>query len=414
MASVLWAPNEISQAQTYAYVVTAVTVAGALTLTMGAGTIIQAIVYTCVTGDTTATAASALLALLQSPNAPPMFRDATYAIGATTSTIIVTAATPGNPFTLAKTDAGSSTSTLTATTANKSPSDVNSTNNWLRAGTYGSLPVNGDTVIIADSSIPMLWNLEALAAVQFVAPKRYQSMTGQIGLPDQNPNGYHEYRATYFQFTGSGTISIYLGQGLGTGPPFERYSLGATQVVLLVSGGQAIDFKTTNASNVATITGANVVMGPLVTDSPGLASATVDGGGSLTLGAGAAVSGTLTINAGTLTAACACSVNATNGSNVTITSLGATHTAITASGGSNVLWLSNSTITTLALTTGSTFDKSIDVRPMTVTNYSMDTDCLVNDPVNIVTLTNGGVWNTRGGVAPGPIQFVGTRTVTWV
>ncbi len=412
MSTVLWSPNAISRAQSDLATVLSVAVGGTITLQMGIYPTVQNVTYTCVTGDTVITAATALAALASASTAPPMFGDATYTDNGD-GTITVLASTPGTPYSLGAVNTGGASIAVGPLVLNVSPSDVNNPSNWLRNG-LTAIPVNSDIVVVANTAVPMLWNLDLLAAVKFQSYTRFQSMTGQIGLPDQNPLGYREYRPRYFQFSGagagSGALSIYLGGGTGGGPQLERYDVGGAHASLYVSGGQAIDFLGGSAANTAVITGANVSIAPLATDVSLLTSATVDGGGSLRLGSGVTVSGTITVSQGSLTVLCACTIVASNGSNVSVQSTGLTYASVTATGGTLVSWQSDSTITALVLKTSSTLDKSQDIRPMVITAADMEGDtCVINDPLSAITC---GPITMRGFVSTGPLVLLGTKTFT--
>jgi trimeric autotransporter adhesin len=415
MATVYWNPNAQFTAQ-----VDTLTVAG----TPAAGNVITATIntknisYTLTGADTAITAAAALQALLANTSiTPPEFQEMTWSVSG--AVITATAATPGTPFTLTSSaTGGGATITHANVTANSSPSDVDNASNWLRSGSP-SLPQNGDDVVVADSSVGLLWNLASLSAVTFASFTRWQSFTATIGLPEINPAGYQEYRPTYFQFAGSASpIAVNLGVGLtGGGPSRERYNVGTSQVILnvLAAGGAADDYSVrflgTNASNVLNVQNVSVGVAMLPGEVATVASATVDGGGSLSLGVGTTFSGKLTANNGTSTLFCAsATLDAFNGSQVTVQSTGLTYTTVLASNGSTLTWTSNSTITALTLTTGAVLDKSSDVRPMTITNATIDGDtCQVLDPNSAITWSNPAT--VKNQVSSGPFTFAGPRTV---
>src|SRR5580692_5793161 len=139
--------------------VTAVANAGTLTVTINS----KNIQYVCTGTDTTTTAASALLALLQASTFPEFVQQTYTSSGAV---ITAVAAVAGTPFTTTVAGAGGSTLTHSTTVANSSPSDPGNSLNWLRNG-VAALPQAGDDVVLQNSTIPWLWNLAALAAVQF-------------------------------------------------------------------------------------------------------------------------------------------------------------------------------------------------------------------------------------------------------
>src|SRR5205823_5552229 len=89
--------------------------------------------------------------------------------------ITATAKTAGTPFAnlsggsssglVASTGNGLANGIATAhTSANASPSDVNDAQNWLRitppAPGVRAIPVNGDDWVVANTGVPMLWNLD--------------------------------------------------------------------------------------------------------------------------------------------------------------------------------------------------------------------------------------------------------------
>lgn len=412
MATTFWIGNQRTTAQ-----VDTVTIANAGAVGDTVSVIIntKVISYTTATGDTTSTIAAALFNQLNSPSAPPEFQELTYALSA--NVITCTAAVPGTPFTMTVSFTGAAAITVVVTTANQSPSDVNDPKNWLRGGS-NSIPQNGDDVVVADSSVPLLWNLDQLALVQFLSYARWQSFTGTIGLPENNPLGYYEYRPTYFQFTAAGTLTMQLGVGQsGSGPGRERYNTGTTAVVLDVfaAGGALDDFsvrwKGVNVSNVVNITGGvSVGVAMLPAETATVATVIVDSG-SVALGAGVTFAGTLTVNGGTAETLCAPGTTvALNGATVVVEGLGLTYNTVTARSGSRLLWLSNSGVGALILQTGAVFDKSQDVRAITVVNSTVDGDtCQVLDPYNAIIWTNATTVNNQ--VQNGPFTFGPGRTV---
>lgn len=409
MATVFWTGNSIATPQVDTLTVTAVAAGGTLTATING----KPITYTCTGSDTTTTAATAWLALLQSQTAPPEFGEVTWA-NPSAGVITGTGPDDGTPIGLTSSDGGGATRTQ-STTAPASPSDVSLNANWLRGGSPG-IPQNGDDVIVADTSIPLLWNLASLAAVQFASYTRHQSQTAPIGLPEYNANGYYEYRQKYFKFSGSGTLSVVLGFGqTGGGPPRERYDVGAqrTDFTILASGSPIDDYAIyllgTNANNTISVVGTTVAVATLPAEVSTIASATVDTG-QLSLGAGVTFSGALVVTGGVVVTSCApASITARNGSSVVVEGTGLTFAAVTANA-STVTWLSGSTITTLTLQAGSIFNKGLDLRPMTITNSAIDGDtCLVIDTYSKITWTNATTVNNQ--TTTGPFAFGPGRTV---
>jgi hypothetical protein len=408
MATALWWPNSQTTSQIDEITVTAVASGGTLSVTINGKTI----TYTCTVSDTTTTAAAGLVALLSDASlVPPEFSEEQWTSSA--AVITATAAAPGTPVTFTSAGAGGATLTQANVQANLSPSDANNPNNWLRGGTP-AIPQSGDDVVFDNQLIPALWNLDSLSAVQFNSLTRTTSMSGQIGLPDQNPAGYLEYRPTHLQFTGSGTVPVLLGEPSaagGSGPSLERYDAQAAQVGLVALSGQRIDFLGSNASNAVSILNVTLNVAASAWETAALASASADGGGTINLGAGCTFSGELLVNNAVALVNCAPgSIIAQNGSQVTVGGAGLTYAAVYASSGCTITWKSDSSITALDLKVSSTLDKSQDYRPMTITSSAVDGDtCQVLDPLSTITWTDPTT--VRNAVTSGPFAFVGPRTV---
>lgn len=424
MPTTSWNPNGQNIAQVSTIVVTAVAVGGTLTATINN----KSITYTCITGDTIATAATAWLALLQASTVPPEFTEITWA-NDTSATITATATEPGTPFTLTKSQSGGATCTLTATTANSSESDINNANNWIRNG-VASLPQNGDDVVLANSDVPLLWNLDAFSAILLNSWTRYQSFTGTVGLPEQNPLGYVEYRPTYLLLAsninpGVGALPLTLGPGAGSGPTRERYNVQSyrTNLVVIASGpptdAYAIRFLGSHGQNTLTVLGSSVGVCMLPTEvTPNgstINTASVDGGGTLDCGVGCAFSGTggggtLTITGGTCTLFCTPTIVARNNATVTVSAPSGTYSSITLNNGVTLTVTCAMTITSLTVQKSSNVDLSANLGAVTVTSSTIDGDtCQILDPNNCVTWSNASTVN--GQVTSGPFVFTGSRTV---
>lgn len=438
MPTAFWSPNQAAVAQVRTYTFTAPSSVGN---TYNATLNGKTVTYSSIAADTAALVATALFNLLNTNSGiAAEFTEISFA-NPSDGVMTATAKTPGTPFAgVPGTDKGLVLSTgnglangiTTAdTTPNKSPSDVNDAQNWLRvtspAPGVRAIPVNGDDVEVSNTSIPMLWNLDQLAAVQFNTYTRWQSFTGTIGLPENNPAGYKEWRATYFKFVGpqgsvpSGGLVMVLGQGKsGTGPTRERYNVGSQKTTLnILAAGQAADeygvrFLGVHTANTFTLLG-GVSLGIAMNDGEisTITSSTVDGNSELGLGSGLTwtAASTLTMYGGSaIMYAAPATLALNNGASVVIAKDSLTWTAITARGSSSMNWLAGGTITTLTLETGSSLDKSADLRPLTITNSTIDGDtCRINDPLNTITWTNAT--SVKQQVTSGPFQFTGTRTV---
>ena len=428
-----WSPNQsaIAQVRTYTF-----------TVPNGVGNHYKATIngktltYASVSGDTAATVASAMLAALQASTISEL-SEITFA-NPSSAVMTATAREPGTPFAnvpgtsdglVMSTGNGLANGITTADTqANQSPSDVNDAQNWLRvnmsttppSGTR-AIPQNGDDVIVGKSAVPMLWNLDQLAAVQFNTYQRWQSMSGNIGLPRNNPNGYIEWRAQYFKFVGpqgsapAGGLSLLCGyDDGGRGPRLERYDVGSQKTTLTALAGSQIDFLGQHTDNTFTLLGGMTLN---IATEPGeaarLTSSTVNGDSTVNMGSGVTwtAASTLTLLGGSaeLNSAPA-TITMSNGSQLTVATDALTWTTITAQGSCGINFMAGGTITALTMTQGCILDKSGDARALTITNHTIDGDtCQIIDPLNAITFTNAGTVKQQ--VTQGPYQFTGSRTV---
>lgn len=401
----------------------------------------KTVTYSSVSGDTAALAATGLFNLLNvSTNIAAEFTEVQFA-NPSNAVMTATAKVAGTPFAnvpgtslglVLSTGNGLANGISTAhTTPNQSPSDVNDAQNWLRvtppAPGVRQLPQAGDLVVIANTGVPMLWNLDQLTAVLGSPFVRWQTFTGTIGLPENNPGGYTEWRATYLKLTGpqgsvpSGGLTMILGQGsAGSGPARERYDLGSAPatLVILAAGGAAdeygVRFRGVHTANTFTLLGGvSLGIAMLPGEVAGINSSTVDGSALLGIGPGAVwtsgaqltmLGGSAVLNAAPATLALS------NGAQATIAGDGLTWVTVTSQGGSTMTWLAGGIVTNLTMTTSSTLDKSQDGRGLTITNSTIDGDsCVVNDPLNAITFTNATTVKQQ--VNSGPFVFTGTRTV---
>lgn len=438
-----WAPNQAAVAQVRSYAFTAPSSVGN---TYTASINGKSVTYTSVAGDTATTVATALFNLLNvSTGIAAEFTEITFT-NPSAGTVVATATTAGTPFAgvtvngvanvglvLTTGNGLANGITTTETTANASPNDVYDAQNWLRVNfantppsSTRALPVNTDDVVVANTGVSMLWNLDRLADVQFNTYTREQSFTGTIGLPENNPGGYTEWRATYFRFNGpqgsvpSGGLAMVLGAGSGSGPSRERYDLQSSQYTLtvLAAGSAADEFgvrilgqHTSNTFRL--LGGVSLGIAMLPGEKANLSSSTVDGGATLGIGANVTwtAASTLTMLGGAaILNAAPATLTMSNGAQAVFATDGLTWATITAQGGCNLTFLAGGVITTLTMSVGCTLDKSNDVRGLTITNHTIDGDsCQIIDPLNSITFTNAG--SVKQQVSSGPYLFTGTRTV---
>ncbi len=438
MPTTYWAPNQAAIAQVETYTFTAPSgIGNHYKATINGKTV----TYASVSGDTAITAATALFNLLNiSASIAPELLEIQFA-NPSDGVVTATAKVPGTPFAnVAGTSAGLVLSTgnglangitTVHTTPSASPSDVNDAQNWLRvtppAPPVRAIPQNGDDVVVANSEVPLLWNLAALAAVRFNTYTRWQSFTGAVGLPERNTGGYTEWRETYFLFSGpsgsvpTGGLQMILGYdpGGGSGPSRERYNVGSQKTTLTcLAGGSPTDgfgvrFLGVHTEN--TFTALNVSLGIAVT--PGeissLSSSKIDGGAVVEIGTGVtwtAGSVLTTIGGEVVLGAAPATINGSTGTRLIFPVDGLTWSTITLQGNCIMSWQAGGTITNLTMSQGCSVDKQEDARPLVITNHTIDGNtCFFNDPLNAITYTNAGT--VRQQVAQGPYRFTGSRTV---
>lgn len=440
MPTTIWSPNQAAIAQVETYTFSAPnSVGNTYNATLNGKTV----TYNSISGDTAALAATGLYNLLNANTGiAAEFTEITFS-NPSSGVLTATAKVPGTPFAnltiggvsgqglVLSTGNGLANGISTAhTTANKSPSDVFDVQNWLRvtapAPGVRAIPVNGDDVVVRDSSVPLLWNLDRLAAVQFATYNRYQSFEGTIGLPEINDGGYIEWRPTYWWFSGptgsvpAGGLAMVLGLGTGKGPGRERYNLQSSPYTLTcLASGQAIDAYAIRILGVATgntftaLGGVSLGIATSGGEISNLTSSTVDGGATVEIGSGVTwtAASTLTTFGGTVVFGSAPATIAGNsGTQFTFTTTGLTWATITLQGNCTMNWLCGGIITTLTMSVGCSLDKSGDARALTITNHTVDGDsCFFNDPLNAITYTNAGTVKQQ--VEQGVYRFTGPRTV---
>lgn len=186
-------------------------------------------------------------------------------------TLTFTARVAGKPFTVSKaTTSAAGTIVQTTTVANSSKSDWENALNW----SLGIVPVAADDVILEESNIDMLFNLDQSAVAHNSITVR-QSFTGRLGLPEINNDGsiaYAEYRDTSLK-TASLDIKSGTGEGTGSGR-IKIDSVATNNVVIDVQNtGSAEDtalgafiWKGTGAGNIFTAQAGEVGLGVIALD----------------------------------------------------------------------------------------------------------------------------------------------------
>lgn len=272
------------------------------------------------------------------------------------------------------------------------------------AGNYvgGSLPVDADTVIFADSEVDVLCGLD-LNAVTPAAIYFDSSYTGNIGLPTYSETGnYYEYRTRYLAFgvaADATNMAVYVGHGPGNGSPRINFNAGTGQVTVNVantansinSNDPAFKFKGTHASNVFSVNKGSVG----IASDPGSAAviATLnvgyidnpEGDSDVVCGIGTTLT-TINVSGGSLlTRSAYTTLNMTGG---VVSHMAGAITTINLDSGT-FIQRSNGTITTLKVGSNGVFDCSHDMQARTVTNVELHAGATWRDPFGTVTVTNG-------------------------
>ena len=395
MATRFWNPNAIALPQITTYTVTATPIGGTIGITINGKTVF----YTCVTGDTVSTAAANLQALLLptgNPPPPSEFADIVWTVFG--SVITGTAATVGTPYTTAVATTGGAVMTQTTTQVNSSPSDVNNALNWLDGSGLTGLPANGDDVTISNSSIGLLWNVDSLNAILLNSLSIWQNFTGNIGLPEINQTGgYIEYRSTYFRIKIS---SVVVGIGAGSGSGLMRLNVESTVTSfdILNTGAAgsgtpyALRLLGTNAGNTLRISGGTVGVAMLAGEVSNFSGGVTLDGGSVAIGSGVTLSGTLQVNDGaSAEVRCVPTTMQTIGGSLLVFAptfgTPATYATLTIQAGSTCQWVGPGVISTLNVTQASTFQK-LDPAALTITNGTISNDSRIEDPYSSQTYTN--------------------------
>lgn len=397
MATRTWLGIQQAIAQVGTVQITAYDASTTYKITIGNVTI-----STAGTGGTASATAAALQALLAA-STQGMFAEITWSVS--TDTITATANVAGTPFTLTPAVSGG-TGTIgsySATTANKSPNDLNDAVNWSGA----TLPTNSDTIVFdATSSVPVYWNLSSLSAVTISAVNIDMGYTGQIGLPELNSTGgYTEYRATELALdSAAGGATLNIGKGNGSGCGMVKLVLGSTGIWTITgyntgspieSGRAAVSIRGPSTATVATIQAGTVDFCALNTGVGGSSQSmtisvlnvgpssgnqpTVRCGPGCTLTTVNNDNGTLEINS-------ACTTLNHKGGQTTIIGAGAITTINDSAG--TVYHFGTGTVTTLNVT-GATFNVGDQGPAITVTNCKLGGAAQYLDRGNRVTETNG-------------------------
>lgn len=397
MAINRWRGDYLPRAQVVTLTVGSSTTGHTFVVTMNG----KVVSHTAVSGDTTATIAAALQALLAGATAIPEFNEVTWAVDATSTNVIVgTAATPGVPFTAAL--SGTGTFTLATPTTSTGPSHVDEPKNW----SLGTVPGATDDVLV-DGGADLLYGFGALSAAAYASLRVKAAFTGQIGLPFYNPSGYVEYRTRAWAVDTA--VPVLIGEGPGQGPSRVNLACGAA-LDLTVFNTPA---RQTDAEPVVNVSGPTSGTCYLAGGDVGIAAdddtltasgiaVAMDGDASvLTVGRNATVA-TLTQSGGTAVAlGPVTTLNQTGGT----ATLYRAPTTITADAAGTVDCRFTGTVTTAtfrgqggdatgaALGGGPTCQCGNDPRPRTFTNSTFTGGAALRDPEKTVTFTNAATFD---------------------
>lgn len=333
---------------------------------------------------------AALVSPLTGGGSIPEFREIVAQVSG--AVLSLTARTAGVPFdspTLATDSAGGDLGSWSTVTANSSPNDWATAENW----DSDTVPETGDTVIIPEGAVSILYGLNQ-SAVTLASLTVDQAFGGQIGLPEINANGYDEYRDTYLRI---GATSLTIGSGVGAGSQRVKINLGSAQATINISNSGTSEFSPaiqllgTHASNVVNVTRGSVG----IAYNPGEVSTVA----TLRIGyvgnqssdsrvvAGSGVTLTnLEQSGGNVRLEAASTLITQSGGELTIN--GGAHAAINMDGGT-CYYSSTGTLTTAKVGNRSTLDLSRDMRAKTITNCEIYASGAIRDPFQVATFTNG-------------------------
>ncbi len=375
-----------------------------MTITVGSSTVghtfiitinSKSVTYTAITGDTTTTIATALVALCVASQDPEFYSFLQWTSSA--AVITVTAITAGEPFTISLT--GTGTLTPSTTTANSSPEDIANTLNW----SGSTLPVNGDTAIFQYTPYSARWNIESALSSVSLANLSVWDYPARIGNPLILPSGIREYRGTELTLAGCTVLDLNLQDNT---PGRFRFNVGSAACSLTLVGPGNISagndgvvaWRGTNVGNSIRVTGSSLDIARDVSHTANVDVLSVENG-SVRLGSGVTkTSTTATILNSTLeTFSNFANLTLDKGSTA-IYQEATTGTLITLRGNSTLIWASSGNLASIVIGPGCTVDFSQAIGAITLTNVEFRAALGASwiDPNNRVTVTNGQKFNQCG------------------
>lgn len=341
-------------------------------------------VFLSTSADDLATVCAGIVAAVQAQESGE-FRE----VSASTDDTLVylTATTAGVPFTQTSSATGTSAALTTSTsTANKSKNDWSDALNW--AG--GVIPVDTDDVIIEDTAESIWYGLDQ-SSILLTSLTVRETFTGTIGLPTTNPNGYLEYRNTALLLDGATTLTIT--HNSGDQSQRFRITVADNNCALIVNG--PLDNSSQNYGVVEWDAGTGTHTVAVNNGSVSIAPQTQD---SVTVSTLKAVDSAIltgpsaTITTATLDGAC----TAIFGKSPTTLNMDGSSAAQVQSGActtlnlvrGQVIWQGGN-ITTLTVSPTAIANFAEDKAAITVTDTTLHSGGLIDNPNNRVTWTNG-------------------------
>lgn len=169
------------------------------------------------------------------------------------------------------TGAGTQTFVEADVTTPTGPNWANEAKNW----SLGTAPADDEELVLQNSAISLKYGLSS-AGITPDRVRQYASFTGEVGLPEWNPNGYREYRDTAWRLGTSGDgsnpiLTIEVGEGTGSGSTLSRYNTGDKKTKLIVhrtgtsSDGNmpSLNWIGTHADNEVLVISGNVGVGAI-------------------------------------------------------------------------------------------------------------------------------------------------------
>lgn len=375
-------------------------VAKVVTLTVGSNTNTHTFITTVggrsftVTADgvkTTTQLAADVLALL-SASTDPRVQEVVWEAAA--NVVTGTARTPGKPFAISV--GGTGTYTLATPTANSGPNAAGLAANW----SLGTLPADGDDVVIPPGSPALLYDLDLITADDFAS----LTIGSRVGLPYRDEQGgYVQYRRRHLQVGDAVPVTIgSVGAAGRTGPELVNLAQVQEFAVTVLGTANPLSGEAAAVNLSGGADGAVVVSGGyvgLATGDDTLAAAvetvTVNDGGTVTVGPGATVAAAVNCFGGTVVNRGAVEDVVVRGGLVahygTVT--GGVELHPVRNGTSVFDWRTGGTIATVTAYAQQNQEAPVvecgdDPRPKTITNGSFTGGAVLNDPDGSVVMSN--------------------------